>query len=61
MRKLTVNLKDHSYDIIIENNLLDKINTYVKNVYKNNKIFIVTDDKVANIYLDKVVNALKKD
>ncbi len=61
MRKLTINLKDHSYDIIIENNLLDNINTYVKNVYKNKKIFIITDDKVASLYLDKVVNALKKD
>ena len=61
MRKLTVNLKDHSYDIIIENNLLENINAYVKNVYKNKKIFIITDDKVAPLYLDKVLNALKKD
>ena len=61
MRKLTVNLKDHSYDIIIENNLLENINTYVKNVYKNKKIFIITDDKVAPLYLDKVLNSLKKD
>ena len=61
MRKLTVNLKDHSYDIIIENGVLDRLNDYIKTIYKNDKIFIITDDKVKDLYLDKAMKSLSAD
>lgn len=61
MRNMKINLSHTSYDIIIENNALDKLSLYVKEVYKKDKIYILSDDKVAPLYLDKVVNALNKD
>ncbi len=61
MRKMKINLTNHSYDIIIENELLNHINDYVKEVYKNKEVYIITDSNVAPIYLTKVEAALSKD
>lgn len=61
MRQLKVNLTNHSYDIIIENNLLDHLSSYIKEVYSNKEVFIITDSNVAPLYLEKVENALKDD
>jgi len=62
MKELNIELKTNPYKIIIENNLLDNnLKKYIKEVYKNNKIFIITDDLVAKYYLDKVINNLKDD
>ena len=61
MRELTVNLTNHSYRIIIERGAINKLASYIKTVYNNDKIFIVSDDKVAKLYLDRVINALKND
>ena len=61
MRELTVNLTNHSYRIIIERGAINKLAAYIKTVYNNDKIFIVSDDKVAKLYLDRVINALKND
>lgn len=59
MRELEINLKNSSYKIRIENGLLDKLGMYIQEVYKNKKIFILTDDKVSDLYLKKVIHALK--
>ena len=61
MRQLKVNLTNHSYDIIIENNLLDHLSSYIKEVYSNKEVFIITDSNVAPLYLEKVEKALKDD
>lgn len=58
MRRLKVNLKDHSYDIVIENDALKKLDLYVGEVYNNKNIYIMTDSNVAPLYLDKVSNVL---
>ena len=58
MRKLTVNLKDNSYDIIIKNDLLSNLKEYISQVYTNNRIYIITDDNVKDLYLEKVINSL---
>lgn len=58
MRKLRIELKDNSYDIIIENNLFSNLNNYIKEVYNNDRIFIITDDNVEKLYLNKVINSL---
>ena len=55
MRKLRIELKDNSYDIIIENNLFSNLKNYIKEVYNNEKIFIITDDNVEKLYLNKVI------
>ena len=62
MKELNIELKNHPYKIIIEKGLLDNnLCKYIKEVYKNNKIFIITDDCVEKIYLNKVINALKSE
>ncbi len=60
MQTLNINLKERSYDIIIEDNLLDKIDYYINNVYQNKKIYIITDSNVSKYYLDKVMKVLEK-
>ena len=59
MKELNINLTHTSYKIIIENGLLDHIADYIKTVYTNKKIFIITDDNVAKYYLKKVSKSLE--
>lgn len=59
MKTLKMNLLDNSYNIIIKEGILDSINDEIKEVYKNKKAYIITDDNVAKLYLDKVIKALK--
>ena len=61
MRQLKINLKDDSYDIFIENGLIDKASEYIKNVYKNKKVYIITDSNVEKLYLNQVMKSLEKD
>ena len=61
MRELNINLKNTSYKIIIEDGLLNNISKYIKEVYKNKKIFILTDDNVEKLYLNTVISSLKND
>lgn len=58
MKTLNINLKYTSYKIVIENGLLDKLSLYIKEVYGNKKIFIITDDVVEKLYLNKVISSL---
>lgn len=57
MKKLTVNLGERSYDIIIKKNLRFEIGKHIKTIYKNKKIFVITDDNLNNIY-GKDLNAI---
>lgn len=57
--ELIVDLKGRSYPIIIEKNLLDSIHHKIKEIYKGNKIFILTDDNVNGYYGDKIVENLR--
>lgn len=61
MKELDINLTHTSYKIIIENGLLNHIGDYIKTIYKNKKIFIVTDDNVAKLYLMDAIKALEND
>ena len=61
MRQLKINLKDNSYDIFIENGLIDKASEYIKNVYKNKKVYIITDSNVEKLYLNQVMKSLEKE
>ena len=61
MRQLKINLKDDSYDIFIENGLIDKASEYIKIVYKNKKVYIITDSNVEKLYLNQVMKSLEKD
>jgi 3-dehydroquinate synthase len=58
MRTLTVDLKDKSYNIYIGADLIKDITNIIdKKISK--KVFIVTDEIVQKLYLDKVINGLK--
>lgn len=61
MKKIVVKLGDNrrSYDILIEQNLLDKIGGLVKSRKLGKDIFIITDTKVASFYLEKVIKNFK--
>lgn len=61
MRKLTIELGNHSYDIQIEDDILFHLSFYIKQIYKNKKIYIITDDIVAPLYLDIACQSLKQD
>lgn len=60
MKKLTLNLTNTNYDILIEDNILDKLDLYISEVYKNKKVYIITDTNVAPLYLDRVTKSLSK-
>lgn len=51
--KLTVELRN-SYDIIIEENLISNVSAYID----NQDIYIITDERVADLYLDKILSSI---
>lgn len=61
MRELNINLTNTSYKIIIEDGLLSHLSFYIKSVYKNKKIYILTDDNVEKLYLNQVIKSLEND
>lgn len=46
------------YQIIIKDNLLDDVDNEIKRVYKNKNIYIITDERVGELYLKKIENSL---
>ncbi|GAB6168059.1 3-dehydroquinate synthase [Clostridium carnis] len=59
--KLTVDLKENSYDIIIEKGLISRIGKEVKKVFSGNKIFILTDKNVDKFYGENLETNLIKE
>ena len=51
-------LQMKTYDIIVEHHCMDELDKYIKNVYSNNKVFIVTDDHVYDLYHKKIEKTL---
>lgn len=60
MKKITVNLKDKSYDILIKQNILSQCGVHIKALKLSKKILIVTQDKVPSKYLKEVQQSLRK-
>lgn len=60
--KLTVELGERSYPIVIGGGLLDRASEYLREVGVPDKspLMIVTDDNVAPLYLEKLESALTK-
>ncbi len=61
MKIINMTLKNNPYNVYIESGILDNLNKYIMDVYKNKKIYIITDSNVGPIYLDKVVKQLESD
>jgi len=53
MKTIQVNLKDNSYTIHIQRDILNIIGEYLKENYKNKKIAIITDSNLEKLYGDK--------
>ncbi|MDE6242346.1 MAG: 3-dehydroquinate synthase [Anaeroplasmataceae bacterium] len=60
MKQLRIQLKMNSYNIFIEDDILFHLSFYIKEVYQNKKIYIITDDNVEKLYLETVKNSLKE-
>ena len=58
--KLTVNLPKNPYDIIIQKDSLAQVGDWVKDLWKPQKIAIITDDHVSSLYLETVKTSLEK-
>ena len=52
--KLRVDLPQSPYDIVIENGSLGKVGSWVKGLWKPQKIAIITDNHVGSLYAEKV-------
>ena len=52
--KLTVNLPQNHYDIVIEKGVLAKVGTWVKSLWQPQKIVIITDNHVGGLYAETV-------
>ncbi|WP_411169919.1 3-dehydroquinate synthase [Clostridium sp. MB05] len=59
--KLSVNLNHSNYDIIIEKGLLNKIAYEIKDTFKGNKVFILTDKNVDKHYGSNILNRLTQE
>ena len=60
MKRLDINLNHDSYSIYIENGIINNALEYIEKIYNNNRIFIITDDNVGDLYLDNLIEALEK-
>jgi len=63
MFKVKVKLKDkkdRSYNIIIGENILNEIGKTLKSLKLNDSVFIITDNIVGKLYLNKVIKSLQE-
>jgi len=58
-RKVHVNLEERSYDIIIDGNAIESLTDFLSKT-NYSKIFIITDENVANLHLKKLNEVLDK-
>jgi 3-dehydroquinate synthase len=59
MRSLTLNLKDHSYEILIKKGILKNIGDELKKVVKGNKVVVLTDSNVDRLYGESTIQSIK--
>lgn len=60
MRKLKVELPNNSYEILIEEGLINNVGAEVSKLYRGDKIAIITDGNVNKYYGDIVEDSLKE-
>ena len=61
MKKLKVNLKDRSYNILIDKNLKKDFGKLIKEVFNGKKICVITDDNLNSLYGDFLSDVLKNE
>ena len=52
-----VELGDHSYDVLISSGNLDRIGSALKEVWSGERLFVVTNEKVGELYADTVLSS----
>ena len=57
--KLNVNLPHHPYDILIEKGSLSQAGSWLRQLWQPQKVVIVTDNRVARLYAEKVKLSLE--
>lgn len=57
--RLTVKLPNRSYDIVVGERLLPKAGELIRPLLKNDRVFIITDESVARLYLHRFTSALE--
>lgn len=55
---LNVNIPNNEYDIIIKKGIFNNIHDEISKVFKGNKIFVVTDENVNNLYGNNFSNKI---
>ncbi|MDD4202664.1 MAG: 3-dehydroquinate synthase [Candidatus Omnitrophica bacterium] len=60
MKTITVNLKEHSYNIFVGHGLLQNISNLIPAKYDKNPILIVTNPTVAKLHGEDLVKSLKR-
>lgn len=61
LEKVKINLEKNSYDILMGGNLLENCGEHIAKVIpSNSKVFIISDENVAKLYLEKAESSLKK-
>jgi 3-dehydroquinate synthase len=60
MKTINIELKEDSYDILIENSLLENIAEKIKLVYEGDKIAIITDSNLHKLYSEGLHTRLAK-
>lgn len=60
MKTININLKENSYDILIENGLLENIGDKIRLVYEGEKIAIITDNNLHKLYSNDLYTRLTK-
>ena len=58
MRKVNVNLKDRSYQILIKNDLFNGIGKHIKDIVKTKNLCIITDENIARLYMESLETEL---
>jgi len=58
MKKISLNIENFSYDILIDYNLIDNIGAIIKEYFDTTRIFIITDSNVESFYGAKIKNIL---
>ena len=50
IQKLQIDLGEKTYNIIVGEDYLEQFSFYIKEVYKGEKLFIITDSNINKIY-----------
>lgn len=54
MKEINMDLRKDKYKIYIERGLINKISSYIRDIYGGNKIGLIIDDKVDSLYGDGI-------